>query len=307
MTRTPEPLPSSLGPVFTAAEAFAAGVSARRLRAPDLGRVQRGLYRRGRRFTAEDVARALRWSDASVMLCGPTAAQVLGMPLPSALDIANTQQIHLTSVHARRSSRMLVWHRFTIDRDDVFDAQGCRLTGRVRTAMDLVEHLTPDDLVSVLDHLIRHPRPRFEGRSAPYATPEDLRLAIDSSRRTGRAPLRAALARARVGSDSPAETSLRLSLVRAGIPDPQLNVRVWESGVDLGEPNLSWPEWKVCVEHEGPSHLTPEQLAKDICRAKRRAAHGWLEIRTVAEHLRAGGRLAVHEVRGALRSRGWEG
>jgi very-short-patch-repair endonuclease len=159
----------------------------------------------------------------------------------------------------------------------------------------------------VFDHLIRIPRPRFEGRSAPYASLEDLEHAIGASRRPGRGVLRAALALARVGSDSPAETSLRLALVRSGIPAPQLNVRVREDGVDLGEADLSWPEWKVCLEHEGPSHLTPEQLAKDIRRGKRRAAHGWLEIRTVAEHLRAGGRLAVREVRRALQSRGWTG
>lgn len=46
MPRPPLPLPASLGPVFGAAEARRAGVSARRLRQPDVVRLGPGLYRR---------------------------------------------------------------------------------------------------------------------------------------------------------------------------------------------------------------------------------------------------------------------
>ena len=117
----------------------------------------------------------------------------------------------------------------------------------------------------------------------------------------------------RMSSDSPAETRLRLAFVRAGLPEPLANTRLRvaaERGVglvDLGEPDLQWPQWRVVVEHEGPRHLRPEQLARDIERTERRRDAGWLEVRTTARDLRNECRSAIVRTRAALTNRGWRG
>ena len=57
------------------------------------------------------------------------------------------------------------------------------------------------------------------------------------------------------GSASPGETRLRLALVRAGLPEPELNVRLY--GVDgryLGKPDIVYRRQRVVFEYEGDGH-----------------------------------------------------
>lgn len=138
-------------------------------------------------------------------------------------------------------------------------------------------------------------------------------LTDEANRFTGRgAPTAgAAISQVRVGSDSPAETRLRLAFLRTGLPEPLVNARArqeCESGsgsIDLGEPDLHWSQWRVAVEHEGPTHLDAEQLPKDIARGDRRRKAGWIEVRTTAKDLRFACRSAIHRTRDALLRQGW--
>ena len=172
-----------------------------------------------------------------------------------------------------------------------------QVTSRIRTLIDLSGVLRLEGLVAIGDHLVRQPRPEYEGRSVPYARLEEL--------------LEAAVAQVRRDSDSPAETTLRLAPVRAGLPEPLANVRpvggVDRLGarIDLGQPDLHWATWRVALEHDGPTHLTPQQQARDIARGERRARAGWVEVRTTAEDLQYGCRKAVDQVRDALLRQGW--
>lgn len=109
----------------------------------------------------------------------------------------------------------------------------------------------------------------------------------------------------RTSADSPAETALRLAAMRAGLQIPLANARIAEGGVELGEPDLAWPELRVCAEHEGPRHLTPEQLAHDIARAELRHRQGWIEVRTTGADLRHGCARGVARLREALLRHGW--
>ena len=113
-----------------------------------------------------------------------------------------------------------------------------------------------------------------------------------------------------MSSDSPPETALRLAVVRAGLPAPLANVRVEQvqsegTVLDLGEPDLHWPQWRVALEHEGPTHLDRNQVPKDIARGERRRDAGWIEVRTTFADLPHGCRSAVARVRRALESQGW--
>ncbi|MGO1200609.1 MAG: hypothetical protein ACTMKY_12010, partial [Dermabacteraceae bacterium] len=104
--------------------------------------------------------------------------------------------------------------------------------------------------------------------------------------------------------------ALRLAVVRAGLPAPLANVRVEQvqsegTVLDLGEPDLHWPQWRVALEHEGPTHLVRNQVPKDIARGERRRDAGWIEVRTTFADLPHGCRSAVARVRRALESQGW--
>jgi very-short-patch-repair endonuclease len=296
--------------VFTVAQARAAGVGPQRLKAPDLCRLSHGLYARtDADLTVVDLARAHCGPSGEAVACGPTAAELLGMPLPYRLRAHETGRIDVTAETRHRDSAYVRWHQLgALGAQEVLEVQGIRATTRVRTWADLSAVLTVDELTMVTDHLIRWPRFRFEGRRRPYADLGDLRVVAEGRPgRRGTTTLRAALGQARVGSDSPAETMLRLHLLRAGLPAPQLNRAIAEGGVGLGEPDLSWPEFRVCVEHEGPSHLTRDQQERDIARTEARTRHGWIEVRTVAADLRDHGARAVSRIVDALRRQGWTG
>ncbi|MDO5661101.1 MAG: hypothetical protein Q4G40_00255 [Brachybacterium sp.] len=94
--------------------------------------------------------------------------------------------------------------------------------------------------------------------------------------------------------------------MRAGLPEPQLNVPIVSAdGTVLHEPDLQWATFAVAVEYEGAHHRTGEQLDRDIARADTIRRIGWDEIRVTAKHMKNGARQAVTRIRNALQARGW--
>ncbi|MDO5662425.1 MAG: hypothetical protein Q4G40_07010 [Brachybacterium sp.] len=110
-----------------------------------------------------------------------------------------------------------------------------------------------------------------------------------------------------MSADSAAETLLRQAFLRAGLPEPAANQPLVVDGVNLGDPDLHWKQFGVCVEYDGYTHLTPEQQHLDIRRGDRRRDHGVEEVRVVFEDVRGGYDLAVPRVRRRLLERGWNG
>ncbi|WP_157975619.1 hypothetical protein [Brachybacterium sp. YJGR34] len=221
--------------------------------------------------------------------------------------------VHLLAGRSRRrSSARVVWHRRQ-PRDPgagpsgvVLD-EGTRVTSRLQTWQDLAAVLSAEDLTIIGDHLVRIPRDIYEGRTGPHCTVEDLVRAAARCRGPGAKRLRQAVADVRVGSDSPAETRLRLAVRAAGLPEPVLNRTLNLPGAWLGTPDLAWPEWKVCVEHEGAHHREEKQFDSDITRTENRQEMGWLEVRTVATDLRDSCARGVARIARALREHGWHG
>lgn len=313
MPRRPAPLPASLAhPVFTAAEARRLGVTIDRLRSNDLARLGYGLYaRKGIELTEREVLGALLREDHQIVVSGRSAARFWEMPLPLAMEqwVAMPQMTVMDlslQGRVRRNRPYLRWSTRPLRGEEIVDVEGVRVTSRIRTWLDLARDLERDQLVIIADHLVRNPRPWAEGRRAPFASPADLAAAIEALTGRGRPLLRDALSLARIGSDSPAETRLRLAADRAGLPSPVLNRRLIEGRSDLGEPDLAWPEWKVCLEHDGRDHRTKAQQEKDIARRERREQHGWTEVQTVANDLADGCRRGIERLTSALRRRGWE-
>lgn len=296
----------------------------------------RGLWARtDRTITEREIVSAYCRRDPTVFAVGLTAARLWRLPLPGAFgDEVTTAQghsrrvkdrtvhrprgnsvdnrVHLGTTSVRpRESALVRWSALALEPVPLEGSPPVLLTSRSRTLLDLSSLLLPEDLVIIGDHLVRHPRPGLEGRSAPYATLAELAAEANDFTGHGAPQATAAISLVRVGSDSPAETRLRLAFLRAGLPEPLINVRAIqdsESGtspIDLGEPDLHWPQWRVAVEHEGPTHLDVEQLPKDIARGDRRQKAGWIEVRTTAKDLRYGCRSAIHRTRDALLRQGW--
>lgn len=285
-------------------------------------------------LTERAIVGALCRRDPAVFAMGLTAARLLGFPLPgihSAQVTAPPQQgrrvdgrtgarpggdvvdrrIHLGTTGARRrNSALLRWSLVDAEAIILPGEDAVRTTSRLRTLIDLANVLDRDALVVIGDHLVRRPRPRYEGREAPYVTVDELIETAATYRGRGARRLRDAVDLVRMSSDSPPETSLRLAMVRSGLPEPLANGRLQEQRADgavlhLGEPDLQWPQYRVALEHEGPAHLDSEQLVQDIARADRRRRAGWIEVRTTYADLPYGCRAAVEKVRAALMEQGW--
>lgn len=120
----------------------------------------------------------------------------------------------------------------------------------------------------------------------------------------GVARLREALPQIRTRSASRPETHLRLAVVDAGLPEPELNYEVFEAGSYLGALDLAYPRQKVGLEYEGEHHLLdPVQWARDIARYERLAAAGWIIVRVTKAQLFADTGELVARVRRAFGAR----
>lgn len=121
------------------------------------------------------------------------------------------------------------------------------------------------------------------------------------------AKLREALPQIRVGSASPPETELRLAVLRAGLPEPALDVDVLdEHGSVIGYTELAYPRWMILIEFEGDHHRTSRaQWDRDIEKHARCVALGWTVLRHTARHVRPTPIAAVTGIRDALLRAGW--
>ncbi|MBG0739206.1 hypothetical protein IV500_07355 [Paeniglutamicibacter antarcticus] len=319
--RPPLPLPDPLDrEPFTLQRGLDAGVSYGRLRNRRFSRPSRGIR------VPEDDGRPSRGIEVPedddghklAMLAAPLS-QVTGRSavahesafvmwkFPGFLPGAEGSSVHIarpdTAAIVRR--RGVIGHRGQFFDDEVTCLNGVWITTRTRTWLDISRRMSVDELTVVADHLIRIPRPRFEPRSVPYATVADLADMLDRHQGTpGIRKARLALQQARIGADSAPETRLRLAVVRAGLPEPELN-RGLELGNATREPDLSFPLYRVAAEYDGSSHSESDQVVRDIRREEDFAAGGWIQVRISKRHMADDAKAAVSKIRAALLSRGW--
>ncbi|HWR84767.1 MAG TPA: DUF559 domain-containing protein [Rhodoglobus sp.] len=279
---------------FSVKAALAAGVEPSRLRRRDLVVPYRGARAAASPLTLVEQCRAYRpVMHPSSWFSHETAAALLGLWLPAVIS----PDIHVTTPLPHRAPRMRGVHGHkAVAPVEVVEHLGLPVASPVDTWRGLALHLTPDQLVVAGDSMVR--------RDAPLTTIDELRRAVIRGHR-GAQRLKAALAMVRADSASARETKLRMLLVRAGLPEPELNVLVLEYPKRrFGD--LVFARWRVIVEYDGRHHLTPEQRAADIVRHEELVAAGWLVVVVVAEHLAEPHRI-VARVAAALRSRGWRG
>ncbi|APF35172.1 hypothetical protein [Microbacterium paludicola] len=322
MPRRPDPLPEALGGAFSCADAAAAGVSRKRLRAADLDTPFRGVRRRR---GAEDAAAAGPLAEdqairhrvledarayASIMggrafFCGRTAAVLWGTGAhsPGELEVGVLAPERAPRRRGIRGRQLAPTHV------EVTTLDGLRVSSPASTWAMLGRNAGMRELVRIGDAFVRVPRgERGRRRSeARLCTLDDLAAAVAAGRRVGSAKLVEALGLIREGAMSPLETDFRLGLVAAGLPEPLLDQEIRDgSGRLAGIADAVWPEYRVIAEVEGDHHRTSRsQWARDIEKHTAYVALGFEVVRLTSAHIRPTGSAAVALVAGALRRRGW--
>ncbi|MEP6526750.1 MAG: hypothetical protein ABJA86_06260 [Nocardioidaceae bacterium] len=162
----------------------------------------------------------------------------------------------------------------------------------------LAEHLSLLDLVIVGDAMVQR------GRTTPRELVEITKQA--GGRWVRHARRAAALVRERV--DSPKETELRLLLVLAGFPEPDINEDVLDdAGGWIARPDLAHRVLKIALEYDGRHHLDdPRQWEKDIRRRELLDAAGWRVLVVTSRDLTRFASQTLMRVALLLRERGFQ-
>ncbi|WP_311381164.1 hypothetical protein [Arthrobacter sp. ISL-85] len=143
----------------------------------------------------------------------------------------------------------------------------------------MARQLPLTDLVAVGDGLIRIPRPELEGREGAYSTVEELRgLVARHPNLQGVVRARQALDLMRVGSDSAPETFLRLAMLDAGLPEPELQIALRPGDARPPSADLGFRRRRVAIQYDGGHHLLEPQRLSDRRRDKAFEAAGWTVV-----------------------------
>lgn len=301
----PRELPPHLGDAFSVHAATDAGVSAERLRRGDLDRPFRGVRSRTpeeaytpdedvferqaaeRRARAESYAPRLRENQ---FFSHETAAALRRAPLPlivnsfGPIDGAKLP-VHVSTMGDGALVRMdgVRAHRADARTTTVERHEGLPVSTPATTWASLGA-LSVSDLVVLGDFLCRCWRAGFGRKHVgrrPLSTVEELRLTIASGRRVGNRRLREAVELIRTDSWSPRESQVRCILIAAGLPEPELNIDVYDGdGVFLGCVDMAYPAKRVAIEYQGTMHST--RYAKDVERIAALRAAGWTVIEVTA-------------------------
>lgn len=155
--------------------------------------------------------------------------------------------------------------------------KGIRVSSPMQTFLDLagLQGMSLVDLVIVGDRLV----------AKRFATVRQLITATDAFAGRGASLARRAARLVRKGVDSPMETRLRLLIVMAGLPEPEVNVILrlpdgeWAIRLDL-----SYPKHKVIIEYDGRQHAdSTSQWLRDLERREQLDGWGWRIVVVTAE------------------------
>lgn len=278
---------------FRARDALAAGLTRRALASPRFRKLLPGVYVDATvKVTPRILAlAALLLLPRDGFASHHLAARVYGGIVPHA------EVLHVSVPEHRNRSRKqgLFVHR-SAHRPTSF--AGVRLTTATDTFVDLAGHLGLVDLVVLGDSLVKKQR----------TTPAALVAAAASApvRVRKHAQRAAALVRARV--DSPMETRVRLLMVLAGLPEPEVDIRFWHENGDLRRRiDLGYREARLGIEHDGRHHVTVVgQWESDIMRREEFENEEWRLVTLVSKAIHKTPADTLLRIVAAMRARGME-
>ncbi|VXC29593.1 hypothetical protein AERO9AM_60011 [Aeromicrobium sp. 9AM] len=231
MPRRPQ-IPHELrGAVFTTKQAAKVGVSASMLRGTHFVSVHRGVWR----LTDTDLTFGLSVRAAALALPPGSAVSHVTALQWMGVGVGRRTPLHFSICSTAQVMHEIVLHR-RLGRLAPRELRGLSVLGPDRSFVDSATLLSVRDLVRAGDALVR----------AGLTSTEQLLDYTKSSHLDGvvRAREAALLVRGRV--DSPRETDVRLVLVLAGLPEPLINVNVFDdAGSWLARGDLVIPELRA--------------------------------------------------------------
>ncbi len=244
--------------------------------------------------SAADNVRAYTRLDPGCVLTHSAAARLWRICLPGWLDADWRIHIARPADSCKPRRRNVVGHQLSFKEGEVMMSDGVRLTSPARTWLDLASVLAFDELVAAGDSVVVEHGEDFPLPRQPLAAVPDLqRIISQHPGMRGVKKARLALDLVRVGADSAPETMLRLALVRAGLPEPALNVVLRNGlGHPVVWPDAAYPEHRIALQYDGLHHGDPDQYRRDIKRQSLTESLGWRELR-VDKHDLEGERPAV--------------
>ena len=220
-----------------------------------------------------------------------SAAKVLGLPVPDSAFV----HVTVTKQEDRHYRAQIKPHVTTRSRRTVV-VNEIRVTDPVATFIDCAGWLSLIDLVVLGDALVR----KF-GVSAA-----ELRRACRKSTDYYAGLARLAADYVRDGVDSPMETRLRLLIVLAGLPEPEVNVVIfWDDGSWRRRFDLCYRGIRLIVEYDGRQHAeSTRQWHSDLERREEFDEEGYriLVVTSVGIYREPG--RTLHRIRRQLVLRG---
>lgn len=277
---------------FTRRQGHAVGLTDKVLRGPRFQRLLDGVYLAGDIVVRPEhrAQAAALVGPADACLSHASVARLLGAPIPHDPD----EHLTVSSKTDRLRRAGVRCHVAALGRREQGLWRGLRVTSAARMFSDLAATLPLVDLVVLGDWLVRK----------GHVTLSGLRGHCAERQGPGSSRAREAATYVRENVDSPMETRLRMLLVLAGIPEPEINVEIRaENGDVVFRLDLCYRRIKVVIEYDGRHHVdVRSQWEKDLRRRELLESAGWRVIVVTSQDVYAepGGTVRrIHETLGA--------
>jgi hypothetical protein len=99
---------------------------------------------------------------------------------------------------------------------------------------------------------------------------------------------RLALEEMRIGADSFPETFLRLALLDAGLPEPELQLRIDPDNDRSPAADMGYRRHRIAIQYDGAHHRTRDQQSRDNRRDAAFVNMGWAYLKANADDLAGG-------------------
>jgi very-short-patch-repair endonuclease len=273
---------------FTAAEAIGVGVTRAQLRGAAYCRLGSGLYgwaglKESPQLLLTAVARRL---PASAAFSGRTAAWLHGLNLAPCDPI----EVEIPDSSGTRRRAGVSVSRAAVCTEEIVLRRGLPTTSALRTVADLGGREPLTEGVVAAD-LFLHAR---------LVTIAELRTYVaEHPRARGIARLRRVLDVAEPKSESPMETRLRMLLLLARLPRPEVQVSIHDArGHFVGRPDLLYRAHCLAIEYDGGNHR--DRLVEDNRRQNGLVGAGFQLLRFTAADVFGTPDVVAMQVRHAL-------
>lgn len=291
----PQPIPATLsrGP-FTTEQAARFGFSKDALSGARFHRLFRGVYVVAKHRVTDET----RIRGALLVLPDDAALSHLTALHWHGVTVGSNHSLHFSSNTSSQTSMPgVVLHRRQ-GQLHASNLRGVRVLGPDRTFVDAALQLGHVDLIRAGDWLVR----------LNLTTPDQLVSYANERHLDGVRRARRAARHIRSRVESVMETDVRLLLRFARLPEPEVNVDIFDDvGTFLARGDLVYRLFRAIVEYDGWQHeRDARQRQHDHLRRERLEAAGWRVIVITIEDMRRPANV-VARVDAALRQAGYRG